>query len=412
MQSPVYRLDNGLRIIHRQWRGSGVEHIGLVADAGSRDEKEDEWGLAHLLEHMLFKGSKHRTARQILTRLEEVGGDLNAYTSRERTCLYASYPHKHLRRAVELLTDIYTGAMIPEHELQREKKVIREEIMQYRDDYEERLLDLFEQEMFPGCSMGRPILGSEESLTRLTRDHLIEHKNRYLTAQNTVFSYVGPRSLSSVLRMAEPFLLRLPHGSAQPPRVAPPMPQTFRREERMPLSSAHNLLGVRCHPVQHPRRLPLQMLVHLLGGDALSSRLNLRVRERNALVYGIETQYTPYSDCGLLYLYFTCAEDKRHKVLELVGEELKKLQHTPLSKAALHTSREQFAGRLILGEENRQGLMLALGQAVHDHGEAETLPQLLHRIRQTTAADLLEEARRLPDIEDWCRYVWLPDEKQ
>jgi len=410
MQSPVHRLENGLRIIHRQWRGSGVEHIGLVADAGSRDEQADEWGLAHLLEHMLFKGSKQRSARQTLSRLEEVGGDLNAYTSRERTCLYASYPQKHLLRAVELLTDIYTEALMPEHELQREKKVIREEIMQYRDDYEERLLDLFEQAMFPDCSMGRPILGSEESLTQLTRDHLIRHKNRYLTAANTVFSYVGPRSLTSVLRMAEPFLLRLHQGDVPPPRVAPPLPQTFRREERMPLSSAHNLMGVRCHPTQHPGRLPLQILAHLLGGDALSSRLNLRVRERNALVYGIETQYTPYSDCGLLYLYFTCAEDNRNKVLELVGEELKKLQQNPLSARALRTACEQFAGRLILGEENRQGLMLALGQAVHDHGEVETLSQLLLRIRQTTAADLLEEARRLPSIEDWCRYVWLPEE--
>ena len=410
MQSPVYRLENGLRIIHRQWRGSGVEHMGLVADVGSRDEQEDAWGLAHLLEHMLFKGSRQRSARQTLTRLEEVGGDLNAYTTRERTCLYASYPQKHLRRAVELLTDIYADALIPEHELQREKKVIREEIMQYRDDYEERLLDVFEQAMFPGCSMGRPILGSEESLKRLTRTHLIEHKQRYLTAENTVFSYVGPRNLSTVLRMAAPFLLRLPQGAPPPPRVAPPSPHTFRREERMPLSSAHNLLGVRCHPTQHPGRLPLQMLVHLLGGDALSSRLNLRVRERNALVYGIETQYTPYSDCGLLYLYFTCTEEKRHKVLELVGEELKKLKHATLSERALRTAREQFAGRLMLGEENRQGLMLALGQAVHDHGEVETLPQLLLRIRQTTAADLLEEARQLPDIDDWCQYVWLPDE--
>jgi predicted Zn-dependent peptidase len=313
---------------------------------------------------------------------------------------------------VELLTDIYTEALIPEHELQREKKVIHEEIMQYRDDYEERLLDVFEQEMFPGCSMGRPILGTEESLTLLTRSHLIDHKNRYLTAKNTVFSYVGPRSLTSVLRIAQPFLLRLPQGAAPPLRVAPPLPHTFRREERMPLSSAHNLMGVRCHPAQHPGRLPLQMLIHLLGGDALSSRLNLRVRERNALVYGIEAQYTPYSDCGLLYLYYTCAEDKRRKVLDLVGEELKKLKHSTLSDRALRTARDQFAGRLMLGEENRQGLMLALGQAVHDHGEAETLPQLLHRIRQTTAADLLEEARQLPDIEDWCRYVWLPDEKQ
>ncbi|MBM3919435.1 MAG: insulinase family protein [Sphingomonadales bacterium] len=410
MQSPLYRLENGLRIIHRQWRGTGVEHIGLVADVGSRDEQEEEWGLAHLLEHMLFKGSRKRSARQILTRLEAVGGDLNAYTTRERTCLYASYPQPHLRRAVELLTDIYAEALIPEHELQREKKVIREEIIQYRDDYEERLLDVFEQEMFPGCSMGRPILGSEESLTRLTRNHLLEHKKRYLTTENTVFSYVGPRSLSAVLRTTAPFLLRLPQAAPPPSRVIPPSPQTFRREERMPLSSAHNLMGVRCHPTQHPGRLPLQMLAHLLGGDALSSLLNLRIRERNALVYGIETQYTPYSDCGLLYLYFSCAEDKRHKVLALVGEEFKKLQHTPLSKHAMRTAREQFSGRLVLGEENRQGLMLALGQAVHDHGEVETLAQQLARIRQVTAAELLEEARQLPDIENWCQYVWLPDE--
>lgn len=410
MQSPLYRLDNGLRIIHRQCRGTGVEHIGLVANAGSRDEGEDEWGLAHLLEHMLFKGSHKRSARQTLTRLEAIGGDLNAYTTRERTCLYASFPQPHLRRAVELLTDIYTGANVPEHELQREKKVIREEIMQYRDDYEERLLDLFEEAMFPQCSMGRPILGSEESLAKITRAHLLEYKNRCLTAENTVFCYVGPRSLSATLRIITPYLQTLPPAGMPSPRPIPPTPASFQREEQMPLSSAHVLMGVRTHPTGHPGRLPLQILTHLLGGDALSSRLNLRVRERNALVYGIEAQYTPYTDCGLLYLYFTCAENTRHKVLALVEKELHKLQNSPLSGSAMRYARNQFSGRLLLGEENRQGLMLTLGQAVLDHGEVETLPQLLDRVRQITAGELLEEARLLPKIDDWCRYIWLPEE--
>lgn len=399
-------LANGMQLVFKQVPATEIAHAGLVINAGSRDEAPNEWGLAHFLEHMLFKGTRKRKAYHVISRLDAVGGELNAYTTRERTCLHATFRQLHATRALELLADIYFDASFPERELNREREVVLEEIRMYADEHDESILDDFEEALFAGHPLGRPILGTEASLLDFNRQNLLDFKARHHHTANTVLSYVGPMSWKQFERRLLPLFNRELPGQLQQ-RSPVPAYVPFHQQVEKPSNTAYMVLGNRAYAANEERRLGLLVLNNLLGGESMNSRLNMSIRERNGLVYGIESNYAPYSDTGIFYIYFSTEARKLPRVQQLVHAELNKLQQG-IGGMQLHLAKQQFISRLLMAEENRSGLMLALGHSLHDHGRVEPLADIISRVEALQAADLVEIARSLFDRDQLSSFVYLP----
>lgn len=400
------RLNNGMQLVFKQVPATEIAHAGLVINAGSRDEANNEWGLAHFFEHMLFKGTRKRKAYHVISRLDAVGGELNAYTTRERTCLHASFRQVHASRALELLADIYFEASFPDRELNREREVVLEEIRMYADEHDESILDDFEEALFAGHALGRPILGTEESLNSFTRQSLLDFKAKHYHAANTVLSYVGPMSWKQFERRLLPMFNRPVDGKIQE-RGPVPAYVPFHKQLEKPSNTAYMVLGNRAFAATDDRRLGMLVLNNLLGGESMNSRLNMSIRERNGLVYGIESNYAPYSDTGIFYIYFSTDARKLPRVQQLVQTELQKLQKG-IGGMQLHLAKQQFISRLLMAEENRSGLMLALGHSLHDHGRVEPLVDIIARVEALTANDLVDLARQVFAPDQLSSFVYLP----
>ena len=304
MDHLLIRLNNGMHLLYKQVAGTEIAHAGFVVNAGSRDEHDNEWGLAHFLEHMLFKGTQKRKAFHVLSRLDAVGGDLNAYTSRERTSVHASFRQVHFARAFELLADIFMNPSFPQKELEREKQVVLEEIRMYQDEHDESILDDFESLVYRDKPLGRPILGSEETVRKITRQNLVDFQNRNYGADNTIFAYVGPMPWKAFERKVRPVLEAYANFQQPVQRLGDFQYKPFYKEFDKPASTAYVVIGNQAYPANDTKRLGLLMLNNMLGGDNMNSRLNMSVRERNGLVYGIESNYTPLFRYWLVFHLF------------------------------------------------------------------------------------------------------------
>jgi len=403
-----YELANGIRLVHKQIQGSEISHCGFIINTGTRDEQPQETGMAHFLEHMLFKGTPKRKSFHILSRLDVVGGDLNAYTTKERTALHAAFRNAYFPRAFELLTDILFHAHFPEKELLKERQVVIDEINQYQDYHDESLLDDFEALVFRDTPLASPILGTAESVGSFTREAVAAFRDRQYAADQLVFSYVGPLSAAQFLRKVTPVLERYPHREAvQRPKLK--LAYTpFQLELEKNATQAYAVLGNLAYAANHPRRAGLLLLNNLLGGDGMNSRLNLSIRERNGLVYSIESNYNAYSDTGLWYVYFSCDPEYVQRVLRLVRKELEKLRTKPLGRIQLQQAKQQLISRLVMNEESRTSLMLALGTSLFDFGRIDTLPELIARFEEVTASELQQIANELFAPDQLSSLIYLP----
>jgi predicted Zn-dependent peptidase len=402
-------LANGMHLLYKQVTGTEIAHAGFVVNTGSRDELPTEWGLAHFLEHMLFKGTRKRKAYHVLSRLDAVGGDLNAYTTRERTCLHASFRNLHFNRAFELLCDIFFEASFPEKELAREQQVVLEELLMYQDEWDERILDEFESELFAHQPLGRPILGSSETVASFGRQQLLDFRSRNYTADNLVFCYVGPMLWSRFERKVVPVLEARELSPKGPLRHPAQAAAPFQKQLEQASSSAYAVTGNVAYAVNDERRLGLLLLNNLLGGENMNSRLNMSIRERNGLVYGIESAYSPYSDTGLFYIFYSTDVRKQERVHQLLLKELALLRKNKLGHLQLHLAKQQFISRLLMAEENRSGLMLALGHSFFDHGKVDSLAEMVKRVEALDATDLLDIANHVFNPDQLSTLVYKPD---
>lgn len=401
MAEPDYQIHtfaNGIRLIHKEVTHSRIAHLGFVLDIGSRDELPGEEGLAHFWEHMAFKGTERRKAFHILNRLETVGGELNAYTTKEKIAFHASLLDSHYAKAAELLTDITFRSTFPSKEIEKERQVILEEMSMYRDTPDEAIFDELDAQVFAGHPLGANILGTVDTVKSFSRASFSTFLQRNLDSERVVFSSVSNMPFKKVMRMLQPMLADLPSARRSgPARVAPmPAPPTVIREER-PGTQTHTLLG-RIAPALHDaRRLPFFMLVNILGGPGANSRLNLALRERHGLVYGVDSGYTPFTDTGQFSIYFATDPGQVGRAMQLVTKELKKLREVPLGTLQLHQAKEQLMGQLAMAEESNSGLMQVLGKGLLDSGRIESLSELFSQIKAVTAKDLMDLA------EEWLR---------
>jgi predicted Zn-dependent peptidase len=408
MDHLLIRLNNGMHLLYKQVAGTEIAHAGFVVNAGSRDEHDNEWGLAHFLEHMLFKGTQKRKAFHVLSRLDAVGGDLNAYTSRERTSVHASFRQVHFVRAFELLSDIFMNPSFPQKELEREKQVVLEEIRMYQDEHDESILDDFESLVYRDKPLGRPILGSEETVRKITRQNLVDFQNRNYGADNTIFAYVGPMPWKAFERKVRPVLEAYANFQKPVQRLGDFQYKPFYKEFDKPASTAYVVMGNQAYPANDTKRLGLLMLNNMLGGDNMNSRLNMSVRERNGLVYGIESNYTPYSDTGLFFIYFSAEAGNQKRVRRLVEIELAKFRQKRLGNMQLHMAKQQFISRMLMSEESRSSLMLALAHGFFDHGKIDRLDEVIKKVEALDGGDLLDIANEIFDPQQLSTIIYNP----
>jgi predicted Zn-dependent peptidase len=388
----IHTLPNGIRIVHKQVLHTKIAHSGFILDIGSRDERPEQLGLAHFWEHMAFKGTAKRKSFHILNRLESVGGELNAYTTKEKLCFYSSVLDKHFEKSFELLTDITFHSIFPEKEIEKERGVILEEMAMYLDTPEEAIVDEFDNVVFDHHPLGNNILGTKESVAGFKKGDFQRFIKDNLSTEALVFCSVSNLPFEKVLKLAEKYLADIPTISKPRQRAAfgQYIPKTVTYEK--PISQAHCVIGCPAYALNDDRRIPFFMLVNLLGGPGMNSRLNLAVREKHGLVYTIDANYATYIDTGLLSIYFGTEKKQLKRTTALVLKELKKLREKELGSLQLHTAKEQLMGQLAMAEESNMGLMMMMGKSILDQGHIDTLNEIFDQIKNTTAKDLIDIA--------------------
>ena len=383
----TYTLPNGIRGIHRQVRGN-VAHCALVIGAGTRDELKSEHGLAHFAEHAFFKGTQRRRAYQVNCRLENLGGELNAYTTKEETTLHATVLRGDFAKAVELLADVAFRSMFPERELEREREVILDEINTYKDSPADRIYDDFEDMLFAGSELGHNILGTKTTLARCRSEHIHAFVRRTHTTDRMVFSSIGNITPQRIEAIAARYFADMPATVRTFERTAPAPVAPFERSLARHTHQSHCIVGARAYGILDPKRLPLALLVNILGGPSANSMLNVTVREKHGLSYSIEGSYTPYVDAGIVAVYFSCDHDNRDRCLELVGRQIDRLRTERLSARRLALAKKQFIAQLAISTESNEGYMLGAGKSYLVHSEVDTMEEVYRKIGDLRAEQL------------------------
>jgi predicted Zn-dependent peptidase len=388
-------LNNGIKLIYKQVLSTRLSHIGVTFNTGSRDEADDEVGLAHLLEHMLFKGTEKRNWRQILNSIEMVGGEMNAYTTKEKTCLYASLISDHTRLAIDLLADISLHSVFPEAELEKEKKVISDEIDMYADSPEEMIVDEFYERVFSNHALGANILGPKEKVLSYTRNDVLRFVAKLHNQGHMVVSYSGPVNLYKIKNWCVNAFSNGTLNQTEVVRKAPNSYKPFTIEKATQHHQCHVVYGNIAANMYHKQRMTGLLLANILGGPALNSILNISLREKNGLTYGVDASYNYYSDAGLFYIQWTADAENLKKSLKIVKQEVLKFASKPFSAKQLELYKTQFKGQLIMSEESNQGLMLMMGRSYLDFGEIEPLEKVLAEIDAIDAEQIQTLARKI-----------------
>ncbi len=394
MEYLFFELPNGIRCVHRPTRSSAA-WCGLTIHAGSRDERASEHGLAHFIEHSLFKGTHRRKAHQINGRLENRGGELNAFTTKEETVVHATVLRGDFARAVELIADVVFHSTFPEKEIVREKEVILDEINAYKDSPAERIYDEFEERLFARSPLAHNILGDRKSLARFTPDDLHAFRKRTYNTDQMVFSSVGPFGEKRFQEVCERYLGPVPANRRTFCREVPGDVGVFREIRHPRTFQAHCLLGSRAYPHSDPRRIPLMLLVNLLGGMSSNSLLNTALRERNGLTYSVEANYTPFVDTGIASIYFGTDREQVERCLRIIGDEMAKIYDGRLSARQFAAAKRQFTGQFLLSLENNEGNMLSAGKSLLAYGRVDSTAEVLDRIRAVTLSEVVEVAREI-----------------
>ncbi len=394
MEFHTYTLPNGIRGIHRQVRGS-VAHCALVIGAGSRDEHPDQHGLAHLTEHAFFKGTQRRRAWQINCRLENLGGELNAFTTKEETTIHATTLRGDFTKAAELIADIAFRSTFPEREIEREKEVIVDEINTYKDSPADMIYDTFEEMLFEGSELGHNILGRKAALMRYDGDAIRAFTTRTHTTDRMVFSSIGNFSPGRAEAVALRYFGGHDASARGYERAVPPPVNPFEKTVTKHTHQTHCIIGGRAYGIDCPKRLPLALLVNMLGGPSANSLLNIEIREKHGLSYNIEATYTPYGDSGLAAIYFSSEHANEAQCIELIEKELHRLRTVPFTGRQLSMAKKQFIAQLAISSESNESYMLSAGKSLLTHGEVDTMEQVYAKIEALTAAQLTEAAEEV-----------------
>lgn len=392
VEPTIYRLNNGMRVSYLH-DPSIVAHLGVTVLAGSRFENENEEGLAHFLEHCIFKGTKKRRAFHVLSRLDSVGGELNAYTTKEEISIYGSFSKEHFARTSELLADITFNSVFPEKEIEKEKEVIIDEINAYLDSPGDKIFDDFEAYLYKGNPLGNNILGTSESVRSFSREDLLNFVERFFYPENMVISFVGNLSAKKVLnRLNKDFGGIAANGVKQHP-ITPKEIVPFDIESKEANYQTHIMIGGKAPGYEDDNRRVMTLLVNILGGPALNSRLVLSIREKYGYSYNIEANYTTYQETGYWFVYAGTDPKYKKKIIQLIKKEIKKFINQPLTESQLQKAKLQLKGHMALSMDSNTGLMLNFGKSLLVFDQIDTLQEIYDQIDQITSENIQNLAK-------------------
>ena len=397
-----HKLPNGVQIVHRK-TSSPVVYVGIMVGAGTRHEEPTENGMAHYIEHCVFKGTEHYTARQIINHIEGIGGEVNAYTTKEETTFYAATLCNHFRTTLHLLAEMVLRPTFNKKETDKEVTVILDEIESYNDSPSELIYDDFENMVFEGSSLAMPILGTKKTLRRISKspDIALSWMQRHYRPERMVLFVQGNVSTKQVIAAAERELLtsspipdtQYPIPDSRYPITASPSGAT--RTYRRHTHQTHIMLGSHAYPIGHPKQLTMYLLNNILGGGSMSSRLYLSLREKYGLVYNIDSQAVPLSDTGYWNIYLACEPQHKDQCLELCHKELKQLRDTALTSAQLQRALRQLEGQMAISAENQENNALAMAKQMLYYHHAPAWQETFAKVKEITPEQLQEVANEV-----------------
>ena len=406
-QTFYHILPNGVKIVHR-WTPSPVVYVGVMVGAGTRDEAPEENGMAHYIEHCVFKGTTHHSARQIIHAIEGIGGEINAYTTKEETTFYAAILAEHVQLTLHLIAEMILQPTFKKEETDKERMVIMDEIESYNDSPSELIYDDFESLVFAGSSLEMPILGTKKTLRHISSkpSYPLEWMKTHYTPDRMVVFCQGNVKPEKIFRLAEKEFGSLPTQPQNTPNTdgQPTVnrqstdgqsPCKFEVSYRKNTHQVHAMMGGKAYPLGHEKQLPMFLLNNILGGGSLNSRLNLSLRESKGLVYTVESTYTPLSDTGYWCIYWACDPEDYTQSLAMVQKELDKLRETPLTQSALRHALIQLRGQLAISAQNQENAALAMAKSMLYHGSAPDWQQTFEKIANATPQELFEVANDL-----------------
>ncbi len=401
-----HTLSNGIRLVHKT-DDSPVAYCGLAINTGTRDESEHEQGMAHFIEHMFFKGTNKRKAWHIINSLENVGGELNAYTSKEETFVYGTVLTEDFERAMELTADIVFNASFPKNEIKREVDIILDEIQSYKDTPAELIYDDFEELVFANSPIGRNILGKEDLLKNFKKtDADLFISNNYHTDEMVFFS-LGKISFKKIIRWAEKYLACYPSSLRSSKRISPtsysPQDLTLNKDTHQ----LHMMMGNRAYSLFDEKRLALSLLNNIIGGPGLNSLLNLSLRERNGLVYSVESNYTAFTDTGVFSIYLGSDPKNKERCLRLIKKELKKLREEKMSAVSFLKYKKQLIGQVTISSQNKESVALGIGKSFLHFNRIESIEETKRKLNQLTTETLQEIANEIFDEKNFSNLIYL-----
>ncbi len=393
----IHALKNGIRLVHNRVEATKIVHCGIMLDIGSRDENPTNQGIAHFWEHMAFKGTRKRKAFHILNRLESLGGELNAFTDKEKILFFASIRDDYFERAVDLLTDITFESIFPAEQIERERNVILEEMSMYHDDPEGSLQDEFDALVFKGHSLGMNILGTEKTVRSFKRSDFRAFVKRHIDTRRIIFSVSGNVSLEEAIRLAEKYMGPIPKITSQRQRKSfsgyKPREVTLKRQ----VKQSRCAIGRTSYSLKDEQRGAFYLLNNILGGPGMNSRLNLTLREKHGFVYSIGSQFVPFTDTGLFAITFGTEPTQLNKSIRLVGEVLRKLREEKMGVKQLSSAKEQIMGQVAMAEESNISFMIMMARSVLDLGRIPSIEEIFERIRDTSADEIMKMANEMFD---------------
>ena len=410
MEYNVHTLPNGIRLLHVP-SASAISHACIIVNTGSRDEPENKAGLAHFIEHLIFKRTEKRSTNQILNRLESVGADLNAYTTKEYTCVHASFLNPYLDRTLDLFNDILFQSTFPEEEMDKEKSVILDEISSYLDQPEEAINDDFEDMLFAGHALGNNILGTTESVQHFTREDVLNFRKANYRTNEIVVAVLGNYTLNSVVNKGSKHFADVEENNPNKERIKPGIIAQNNTTIYKPIMQAHCILGRQAYSTHQSQKVPLMLLNNYFGGNGMSSLLNLQIREKYGIAYTIESNFSPLSDTGIFSIYFGTDKEKQAKALSLIFKEIKKLREHPLNELQLQKAKNKFIGQIALGEENRIGLIISMAKSLIDHNKIDSLETVFEKINAVTTKQMAEVTDEILNIEQLNIFTFCPIEE-
>lgn len=394
MQYNYHTFSSGLRLVFKQVKNP-VAHIGVIVNTGSRNEPDNLQGICHLIEHLIFKGTETRNNFRILSRLEDVGADLNAFTTKEDTTVYVSISKTYMTRAIELLSDIMFNSVFPEEEITKEKSVVLDEINSYKDNPAEWIHDEFEDTVFAGHPLGHNILGTKKSLKSIKRNDLKRFYKSAYRADNMVVSVVAQAGFDHIVKLIGTYFDHQDTSNAERPILPSFTYVSFNKSINYSKHISHTLIGNIGYNSYQPERFAMALLNNFLGGPAMNARLNILLREQMGIAYNIESSYSAFSDTGLFSIYFGTDNENLEIATDIILRELASCRTQKWSAIKLARVRRQAAGQQIIALQNSQNEMLAMARSMTLYGMVDSYKELIEKIENVTSGEILETANKV-----------------